>query len=137
MPGQLVDAALRSALVATGLMSGMSNILMLTGAIFMLEIYDRVLPSRSVPTLIGLTILVLVNQQLTNEPPLKQVVARTAEAGSADSAAARTSPALVKTLPVPVSPSSVRTITRVWTVYSGRSSSLHPPFGVAPASPMA
>jgi ATP-binding cassette subfamily C protein len=38
-------------------MSGMSNILMLTGAIFMLEIYDRVLPSRSVPTLIALMIL--------------------------------------------------------------------------------
>ena len=30
---------------------------MLTGAIFMLEVYDRVLPSRSVPTLIGLVIL--------------------------------------------------------------------------------
>jgi ATP-binding cassette subfamily C protein len=38
-------------------MSGMSNILMLTGAIFMLEIYDRVLPSRSVPTLLALVIL--------------------------------------------------------------------------------
>jgi len=35
----------------------MSNILMLTGAMFMLEIYDRVLPSRSMPTLIGLLIL--------------------------------------------------------------------------------
>ena len=30
---------------------------MLTGSIFMLEIYDRVLPSRSVPTLIGLIVL--------------------------------------------------------------------------------
>jgi ATP-binding cassette subfamily C protein len=50
-------AACRSAFVATALMSGMSNILMLTGAIFMLEIYDRVLPSRSVPTLVGLVIL--------------------------------------------------------------------------------
>jgi ATP-binding cassette subfamily C protein len=35
----------------------MSNVLMLTGAVFMLEIYDRVLPSRSVPTLIGIAIL--------------------------------------------------------------------------------
>jgi ATP-binding cassette subfamily C protein len=35
----------------------MSNILMLTGSIFMLEIYDRVLPSRSVSTLIGLLAL--------------------------------------------------------------------------------
>ncbi|MGA7002318.1 MAG: type I secretion system permease/ATPase [Pseudolabrys sp.] len=38
-------------------MSGMSNILMLTGAMFMLEIYDRVLPSRSMPTLVGLLVL--------------------------------------------------------------------------------
>jgi PrtD family type I secretion system ABC transporter len=50
-------AACRDAFIATALMSGMSNILMLTGAIFMLEIYDRVLPSRSVPTLVGLVIL--------------------------------------------------------------------------------
>lgn len=35
----------------------MSNVLMLTGAIFMLEIYDRVLPSHSVPTLIALIVL--------------------------------------------------------------------------------
>jgi ATP-binding cassette, subfamily C, bacterial PrsD len=35
----------------------MGNLLMLTGAIFMLEIYDRVLPSRSVPTLVGLIII--------------------------------------------------------------------------------
>jgi ATP-binding cassette, subfamily C, bacterial PrsD len=50
-------ASCRGAFVATGLISGMSNVLMLTGAIFMLEIYDRVLPSRSVPTLVGLAIL--------------------------------------------------------------------------------
>ncbi len=50
-------SACRDAIIATALMSGMSNILMLTGAIFMLEIYDRVLPSRSVPTLVGLIIL--------------------------------------------------------------------------------
>jgi len=37
--------------------SGMSNILMLTGAMFMLEIYDRVLPSRSIPTLVVLLFL--------------------------------------------------------------------------------
>jgi len=49
-------ASCRGAFVATGMISGMSNILMLTGAIFMLEVYDRVLPSRSVPTLIGLAI---------------------------------------------------------------------------------
>lgn len=38
-------------------MSCMINLLYLTGSIFMLEIYDRVLPSRSVPTLVGLIIL--------------------------------------------------------------------------------
>jgi ATP-binding cassette subfamily C protein len=53
-------AACRGAFIGTGLISGMSNILMLTGAMFMLEVYDRVLPSRSVPTLVGLLILVVV-----------------------------------------------------------------------------
>jgi ATP-binding cassette subfamily C protein len=47
----------RRAFIAIGLFSGMSNILMLTGALFMLEIYDRVLPSRSVPTLVALLII--------------------------------------------------------------------------------
>jgi ATP-binding cassette, subfamily C, type I secretion system permease/ATPase len=50
-------ASCRGAFVATGLISGMSNVLMLTGAMFMLEVYDRVLPSRSVPTLIGIAML--------------------------------------------------------------------------------
>ena len=40
--------------------SGIINILMLTGAIFMLEVYDRVLPSGSVPTLVALAILASV-----------------------------------------------------------------------------
>jgi ATP-binding cassette subfamily C protein len=35
----------------------MINLLYLTGSLFMLEVYDRVLPSRSVPTLVGLAIL--------------------------------------------------------------------------------
>src|ERR1700691_1406326 len=50
-------AACRRAFLAVALFSGMSNMLMLTGALFMLEIYDRVLPSRSVPTLVALLIL--------------------------------------------------------------------------------
>ena len=37
--------------------SGLSNILMLTSSFFMLQVYDRVLPSRSVPTLIALIFL--------------------------------------------------------------------------------
>jgi len=51
-------ASCRRAFLAIALFSGMSNVLMLTGALFMLEIYDRVLPSRSVPTLVALLILV-------------------------------------------------------------------------------
>jgi ATP-binding cassette subfamily C protein len=50
-------ASCRGAFIATALISGMINVLMLTGAIFMLEIYDRVLPSRSLPTLVALVIL--------------------------------------------------------------------------------
>jgi ATP-binding cassette subfamily C protein len=50
--------ACRRAFIAIGVFSGVSNLLMLSGALFMLEIYDRVLPSRSVPTLIALVILV-------------------------------------------------------------------------------
>ena len=49
--------ACRRAFLAIGLFSGMSNILMLTGSLFMLEVYDRVLPSRSVPSLVALLIL--------------------------------------------------------------------------------
>jgi ATP-binding cassette, subfamily C, bacterial PrsD len=49
--------ACRQAFLAIALFSGMSNILMLTGSLFMLEVYDRVLPSRSVPTLVALLIL--------------------------------------------------------------------------------
>jgi PrtD family type I secretion system ABC transporter len=51
--------ACRRAFLAIALFSGMSNILMLAGALFMLEVYDRVLPSRSVPTLVALLILVV------------------------------------------------------------------------------
>src|SRR6195952_5402764 len=49
--------ACRSAFIGVGLLSSMINLLYLTSSIFMLEIYDRVLPSRSVPTLVGLVVL--------------------------------------------------------------------------------
>jgi ATP-binding cassette subfamily C protein len=49
--------ACRSAFIGVGVMSCMINLLYLTGSIFMLEVYDRVLPSRSVPTLVGLIVL--------------------------------------------------------------------------------
>src|SRR5215475_4278716 len=56
---ELGDAlrACRGAFIGVGLMSCIINLLYLTGSIFMLEVYDRVLPSRSVPTLVGLIIL--------------------------------------------------------------------------------
>ena len=56
---ELGDAlrACRNAFIGVGLMSCVINLLYLTGSIFMLEVYDRVLPSRSVPTLVGLVIL--------------------------------------------------------------------------------
>lgn len=40
--------------------SALVNILYLTGSFFMLEVYDRVLPSRSIPTLIALCLLALL-----------------------------------------------------------------------------
>src|SRR6201997_1074530 len=49
--------ACRTAFIGVGIMSCMINLLYLTGSLFMLEVYDRVLPSRSVPTLVGLIIL--------------------------------------------------------------------------------
>src|SRR5260221_9073515 len=53
-------AACRSAFLGIALFSGMNNLLMLTASFFMLEVYDRVLPSRSVPTLAALAILATV-----------------------------------------------------------------------------
>ena len=49
--------ACRRAFYAIAMFSGMSNLLMLTSAVFMLEVYDRVIPSRSVPTLVALLLL--------------------------------------------------------------------------------
>lgn len=60
VPGSELASALHSckgALGGVAALSGVSNVLMLTGAIYMLQIYDRVLPSRSVPTLVALSIL--------------------------------------------------------------------------------
>lgn len=45
-------------LVSFGLISMVANLLMLVGSIFMLQVYDRVLPSRSLPTLVALLMLV-------------------------------------------------------------------------------
>lgn len=50
-------AACRGAFGGIALTSVMSNILTLTGSFFMLEVYDRVVPSRSIPTLVGLCVI--------------------------------------------------------------------------------
>lgn len=50
-------ASAKSALVSVGVFSFFINLLMLTGPLFMLQVYDRVLISRSLPTLVSLTIL--------------------------------------------------------------------------------
>ncbi|WP_075216481.1 type I secretion system permease/ATPase [Mongoliimonas terrestris] len=44
----------RSALVGVAFATALINVLALTGSLFMMEVYDRVLPSRSLPTLVGL-----------------------------------------------------------------------------------
>lgn len=46
--------------MAVAAFSGLINVLMLSGSLFMLQVYDRVLPSRSVPTLVALIVLVAV-----------------------------------------------------------------------------
>jgi len=43
--------------IAVGLFSGVINLLALTGSFYMLQVYDRVLPSNSISTLVGLTVL--------------------------------------------------------------------------------
>ena len=55
-----VRPGIGGALLGVGLLSALVNLLYLTGSLFMLEVYDRVLPSRSVPTLLGLAAIVLV-----------------------------------------------------------------------------
>lgn len=59
-PSELRQAlgASRSAFLAVAIFSGVINVLMLTGSFYMLEIYDRILPSRSMATLVALSVLV-------------------------------------------------------------------------------
>lgn len=51
---------LRPAFVMVVLLSAAVNLLALTGSIYMLQVYDRVLSSRSVQTLVGLFVIVVV-----------------------------------------------------------------------------
>jgi len=50
----------RQIFLALALFSGLSNLLMLNGSFFMLQVYDRVLPGRSIPTLIALLVLAVM-----------------------------------------------------------------------------
>jgi PrtD family type I secretion system ABC transporter len=54
-----VARASRGAFITTGIFSSLVNILMLTGPLFMMQIYDRVLSSGSVPTLVALVMIVM------------------------------------------------------------------------------
>lgn len=57
-----VTAGMRLAarqLLGVAAFSGIVNLLMLTGSLYMLQVYDRVIPSRSIATLLGLSIIVL------------------------------------------------------------------------------
>src|SRR5262245_26885111 len=49
----------RRAFASVALFSGVVNLLMLAGPLYMLQVYDRVLNSRSVPTLIALSLLLV------------------------------------------------------------------------------
>ncbi len=55
----LMLSTLRKAFVGIGLASAAINVLALTGSFFMLQVYDRVIPSHSLPTLSGLVIIVV------------------------------------------------------------------------------
>ncbi len=50
----------KAAFIGVFIASALVNILYLTGSFFMLEVYDRVLPSRSIPSLIALCALALL-----------------------------------------------------------------------------
>src|SRR5215207_1656175 len=55
-PDGLLSAG-RGALFGVGAFSALINVLYLTGSFYMLQIFDRVIPSRSIPTLVALSIL--------------------------------------------------------------------------------
>lgn len=50
----------RPAFVGVGVFSAVINVLALTSSIYMLQLYDRVIPSHNVATLVGLSVLMLI-----------------------------------------------------------------------------
>jgi ATP-binding cassette subfamily C protein PrsD len=58
-----VASAIRASarrMIGVALFSGVINILMLAGSLYMLQVYDRVIPSRNLATLFGLSLMVLI-----------------------------------------------------------------------------
>jgi len=47
-------------MIGIAVFSGVINILMLSGSLYMLQVYDRVIPSRNIATLFGLSLMVLL-----------------------------------------------------------------------------
>jgi len=47
-------------MIGIALFSGVINLLMLSGSLYMLQVYDRVIPSRNIATLFGLSLMVLL-----------------------------------------------------------------------------
>jgi hypothetical protein len=47
-------------MIGVAVFSGVINIQMLSGSLYMLQVYDRVIPSRNLATLFGLSLMVLI-----------------------------------------------------------------------------
>src|SRR6266480_1713888 len=47
-------------MIGIAIFSGVVNVLMLSGSLYMLQVYDRVIPSRNIATLLGLSLIVLL-----------------------------------------------------------------------------
>src|SRR2546429_9481619 len=47
-------------MIGIAIFSGVVNVLMLSGSLYMLQVYDRVIPSRNIATLLGLSSIVLL-----------------------------------------------------------------------------
>lgn len=82
LPADALGTALwhwcRDVMVGLAVISGVINLLALTGSFYMLQVYDRVLGSRSLPTLVGLTLLMLMLYALYGglDAVRSQVIAR-------------------------------------------------------------
>lgn len=116
-------AAARQALIGIAVLSAVSNILMLVSPLFMMQVYDRVLASHSIPTLAALSLLaggiyaVLTIIEILRSKILLQIGRRLDEQLS--------EPAIMATLAVPatghdgVSPAPLRDLDQIRQFMSG------------------